>query len=132
MAGEQKPPQPSAEDMQRDMQKSQQVATAGVEAEQAGRDPKEAMRQEAERVQLDIPDDVMDKFANMVKSKTIEELEERGAFAEIPEPVTGPEHTESTREHPADARQAEQPPAQTDEPAPAPQRRTWAQRFLGA
>lgn len=101
------------------------VATAGAEAAEQGQDVAGAMRQEAQRVQLDIPDDVLDRMADAISSKNIAALEQRGAFEQPPEPVRPPEAAETAPDHP------NEPAPEPDEPAPAPVKRTWAHKFLG-
>jgi hypothetical protein len=108
----------------------QQVAEAGGAAAVAGEDAGAAMKAERDRVQLDIPDDVLERMAKAISDQNIAALEQRGAFDTPPEPVRAPDEPAQAPAG-ADQTQADQPPEQTQEPAPAPQRRTWAHRFLG-
>jgi len=117
-------------DVPEDAQKAQQVAQAGAEAATTGGDAAQAMKDEARRVQLDIPDEIIEKMAKAISDQNIAALEQRGAFDTPPEPVRGP-HEPAQAPEGADQARGEQPPEQPDEPAPAPVKRTWAHRFLG-
>jgi hypothetical protein len=127
-------PKPPAQPGTEDMAKIQAVADAGAQAaaqapdpEQATQDAKQAMKDERDRQQLPMSDEELDKVADLFVGKTIAKFEERGAFDPAPEPVA-----------PAVPREAPPAPGQEeasaapDAPAePAPQRTTFAQRFMG-
>jgi hypothetical protein len=112
-----------------DIEKVGKVAQAGAEASGEGGDVAGAMKQERDRVQLDIPDDVLDRMADAISSKNIAALEQRGAFDTPPEPVRPPESAETAP--PAADQGAPVAPAADDPPPPAPVKRTWAHKFFG-
>jgi hypothetical protein len=112
------------------MVKGQQVAQAGAEAaasvppEQAPDAARDAMRSERDRIGFsELTDEDIDKFAAALSPKLIEGFRAQGAFDPPPEPVQAPQNVA--------------PPAPTDqpdeatEPTPAPQKRTFAHRFMG-
>jgi len=117
--------------------KSRQVAEAGAAAAagapegQEQEQAKQAMRAEADRVQLEIDDDTINKIAEAVSAKNIQELMTRGAFDPPPERVQPPAQPAAPpapgeSEQPATAGQAQA------EPTPRqPQKRTAAHRFFG-
>lgn len=122
--------QPTVEDMA----KMQAVATAGGQAastaetpEEAKRNARQAMREEADRQDLKIPDEELDRIADALGGRIVDMFEQRGAFDPPPEPVQPPAQPTAPAETPgAPAEQAAQ------EPAPQqPQKRTWAHRFMG-
>jgi hypothetical protein len=112
--------------------KGQQVAQAGVQAaseappEQAQDAARQAMKKERDRVGFDqLPDAEIDRIAAALSPKLVEDFRAQGAFDPPPEAVVP-------------APDAALPPPTTDgastaaaEPAPAPVKRTFADRFLG-
>lgn len=124
------PAQPSVED-------AQSIATAGAVAAE-GAEPaerpvkaKRAMRAQAQKLNWEIPDEVLDQFAKMFEEsedrtaeKTIDKLEARGGFDTIPEKVQPVEPVLPPA--PGDTPQAP-PQAPVSQPQP---KKSWAQRFM--
>ena len=121
-------PQPTPEDMQKMKAVADEGAKAAAEApnaEQATVDAKAAMKAEAEKQQLAIPDEQIDQIADAFVGKTIAAFEQRGAFDPAPEPVTAPATPAAAPPAPS-----EQQAPPVEQPEPVPQKRTWAERFL--
>lgn len=111
---------------QEEVQQATSVTQAGAQAAATADNPqdaeakfKQAAKEERDRVEADIPDDVIDKIAG----KTIDMLRNLGAFDPPPEPVTPPQEAKAP---PAPSEAAAGPAA---EPRPQ-QRQTWADRFI--
>jgi hypothetical protein len=112
-----------------DQVKAQQVAVAGAQAaaegpaESAGDRAAAAMKQKRDEIQFaKMTDEDIDKLCDAFVTK----LDERGAFEPPPEPPRAPPA--------APAAPGEVSPAamESGEPVPAaPQKRTWAHRFMG-
>jgi hypothetical protein len=114
--------------------KGQQVAQAGAAAaaeappEQAQAAASKAMRKERDRLGFEqLPDAEIDRIASALSPKLIEGFREHGAFDAPPEPVAPPSNVAP----PAPGGDEAAAPA-AGEPAPAPVRRTFADRFLGS
>jgi hypothetical protein len=105
-------------------EKMQHVAVAGATAAAAGEDAGPPMRAERDRQQLPMSDEDIDKIASALNDKNIQSLRELGAFDPPPEAVQPPEHH-------APPAPGEQPPAPGEQPPPAPEKRTWAHKFMG-
>jgi hypothetical protein len=128
---------PAAMPTPEDQAKMQAVANAGAKA--AAEAPpghetdeaKEAMKAERDRQQLPMTDQELDRIADLFVSKTIQQFEERGAFDPPAEPVA----PAVPREAPAAPGREEAGAAQAEaaDAAPVvPQKRSFAQRFMGA
>jgi hypothetical protein len=125
---EQKAPTPE------EMAKLQKVSNAGAQAaseadnaEQATDDAKKAMREERDRVGLQMSDEELDKVADLFVGKTIKEFENRGAFDAPPERVQPPAQPTA----PPPPGEAAQPGAEAEQAPQAPVKRTFAHRFMG-
>lgn len=114
---------PTAEEQQ----KITEVGMAGGEAaaaaatpEQASADARKAMREKADQVKLELSDEQIEQIAEASVDKMISQMEQRGAFDPPPDPVQPPPTA---------------PPAPGEQPqpigqdAPAPRKKTWAERF---
>jgi len=116
-----------------DQAKLQAVANAGAKAAaeappgQESDEAKEAMKAERDRQQLPMSDQDLDKIADLFVSKTIEQFEQRGAFDPPPEPVA----PAVPREAPPAPGHEEGAAAAADATPVTPQKRTFAQRFMG-
>lgn len=113
-----------------EMEKMQAVSEAGAEAavqappEQRQEDVRKAMRRKADEVKLELSDEQLNTIADMFVTRFVDEIDRRGAFEPPPEPVQPPEQAQQAPTPPPD-----QPAA--GEPAPKPQRRSLAARFMG-
>jgi hypothetical protein len=97
------------------------AAAAAPNATQAREDAATAARQAADKVNIELSDEQIAAISNGV----VTALEARGAFEPPPEPLTAP----PAPEVPDDLSAAPAPaPAPVD---PGPQKRTFAQKFLG-
>lgn len=123
------PQQPTAEDQAKATEVATAAATAatGESTEQGARDAAaRAARETADKVDLKLTDEQIEQIAAMSASMTIRNMEERGAFDPPPEPVAPPEAGA-----PAAAPHVPETAAPAGAEQPAPQRRNFAQRFLG-
>lgn len=104
-----------------------QVAQAGAAAAASGGDPAQAMRDERDRVQLQMSDEDIERVAARLNELNVAEFQQRGAFDPPPERIQAP--PADLAPPPPGAGEETPPPA--DEKPQVPQKRTAAHRFLG-
>lgn len=105
------------------------VTAAGAEAVEAEPNParkraaaSRAIKKEAETRNLQLSDEDIDRIAERLVHRQIEELEARGAFDGQPEPVAAPASVPDEHATPAAA-----------QPQPeAPRKKSWAEKFRSA
>jgi hypothetical protein len=129
---EQSQRQPTPEEMEKMMAVSQKGAEAAERPaesqEQRKSNVKEAMKEERDRQDLaQMSDEDIDRIADAFVGKAIAAFEERGAFDPPPERV---QPASPPPAPPAPGQEAEAAAAAA-EAAPAPQKQSWAQRFMG-
>ena len=110
-----------------DQAKAAQVAQAGAGAAASGGDPAQAMREERDRVKLEMSDEDIERVAARLNELNIAEFENRGAFEPPPDRVQAPPPNQA----PPAPGAGEEPPPPADEQPQVPQKRTAAHRFLG-
>lgn len=122
-----------------DEQKAREVAVAGGQAaaaaQQEGQNPQpaaeKAMRAEADRQDLKLSDEEIEKIAAAMTAQAAvfadalaERFDQRGAFQDKPEPVQPPAAAPAP---PGEAQQA----TPVEEPSGPPRKPSFAERFLG-
>ena len=135
------PPSAGVPPTPEDQAKLAAVAQAGAVAaanepdpDQASAAAKEAMKGERDRQQLPMSDAELDQIADKFVNLTIQRFEERGAFDPPPDPVAPAmprEAPPAPGQEDAALAAAAGPPDPAGDAAPAPQRTTFAQRFMG-
>jgi hypothetical protein len=123
--------QPQQEERQptpEEMQKLNEVGQAGAQAAAEGKDIGEAMKKARDATGLQMSDEELEKVGEQLFGKLAALFEERGAFDLPPAPVEAPQQPPPAPEPPKAVSAAEQVP---EPAAPAPQKRTPAQKFFG-
>lgn len=122
--------QPSPEEMAKMQKVAEAGATAAATAPEGSDQAaaaKDAIRDKADEVGLKLSPQELDALADALSNKLLSGFEQRGAFDGPPEPVQAPPAAPQAAPPPAE----QQPAEPGAEPPRAPEKRTWAERYMG-